>query len=216
MSTRSRLSKELILETALRLVDDGGLTSLSMRRLGAELGVDPMAVYWHFANKRALVKALTEFVFQQWPEPDSREPWQRRVTDWGTTYLELGRAHSNLVLAIVGDPELVAVAAIHANEVLYLALEDAGLSPDDLVKCATVVVDYVNGVLLGEASTVAQPGSSDPFQRELNSHSLDRFPAQRRNLRFGHDGGSNSFHFGLTVILSGIASLSLLEKPGPV
>ena len=48
---RVPLSRDLVLQTALRLADQGGLASLTMRKLGQELGVEAMAVYYHFANK---------------------------------------------------------------------------------------------------------------------------------------------------------------------
>ena len=56
---------ERVVETALALVDRDGLDRLSMRRLGAELGVDPMAVYHYIPNKAALLDGLTEAVMNE-------------------------------------------------------------------------------------------------------------------------------------------------------
>ncbi len=53
---------EKIVSMALALVDREGLKALSMRRLGTELGVDPMAVYYHIPNKQALLDAIVEAV----------------------------------------------------------------------------------------------------------------------------------------------------------
>ena len=47
------LTRERILDAALRLVDEQGMAALSMRRLAAELGVDPMALYHHLPGKAA-------------------------------------------------------------------------------------------------------------------------------------------------------------------
>ena len=47
---RQPLSRERIVDTALALVDAKGLAALSMRRLGAELGMDPMSVYYYVPN----------------------------------------------------------------------------------------------------------------------------------------------------------------------
>jgi AcrR family transcriptional regulator len=52
------LSVDSIVEFALRLIDREGLEALSMRRLGAELGVEAMALYHHFPNKQALIEAI--------------------------------------------------------------------------------------------------------------------------------------------------------------
>src|SRR5271157_1026364 len=48
------LTREKIVKAAVRIVDRDGLAALSMRRLGAALGVDPMAIYYHLPNKAAL------------------------------------------------------------------------------------------------------------------------------------------------------------------
>ena len=55
---REPLTRERVLTAALEIVDREGLARLSMRRLGAELGVDPMAVYYHIPNKAALLDAM--------------------------------------------------------------------------------------------------------------------------------------------------------------
>ena len=51
---RTRLSKEVVVECGLALADAEGLEALTIRRLATELGVTPMALYWHFRNKEEL------------------------------------------------------------------------------------------------------------------------------------------------------------------
>lgn len=62
MSTTSRahLSEDLILDAAMRIADARGLDALTMRTLGAELGVDPTAAYRYFRTKDALVMAVID------------------------------------------------------------------------------------------------------------------------------------------------------------
>ena len=56
------LSADRIVELAIRHADAGGLEHVSMRRLAGELSVTPMALYWHFANRDALLEAMAEQV----------------------------------------------------------------------------------------------------------------------------------------------------------
>ncbi len=56
------LSRDLVLETAVSLVDHEGLGALSMRRLGQELGVEAMSLYHHVANKEALLDGMVDAV----------------------------------------------------------------------------------------------------------------------------------------------------------
>jgi AcrR family transcriptional regulator len=57
------LSREKILKVALRVVDEERMDALSMRRLGAELGVNPMSIYHHLPDKAAVIAGLVELVF---------------------------------------------------------------------------------------------------------------------------------------------------------
>ncbi|KJY42782.1 tetracycline repressor protein class H [Streptomyces sp. NRRL B-1568] len=59
---RAGLSRAQILDTALLMADRDGAASLSMRRLGAELGVEAMTLYHYLPNKDALLDGLVERV----------------------------------------------------------------------------------------------------------------------------------------------------------
>ena len=59
------LSRDLVLETAIAMVDHEGLGALSMRRLGQELGVEAMSLYHHVANKEALLDGMVDAVVEE-------------------------------------------------------------------------------------------------------------------------------------------------------
>jgi TetR/AcrR family transcriptional regulator, tetracycline repressor protein len=203
------LTRERILAAALRLIDEAGLEALSMRRLGGELGVDPMAVYHHIPNKDALLRALVQQVFSEMAVPPPSGTWKERVRQWVEAYRGVALAHPNLVLRIVADPGAVAVAAVQANESLYAALEAAGLPPRAVVGAADLLVDYVNGLVLAEASgAVHDPASAAAFRAELDAQPADRVAVQRRLLAAAEEaGGRDSFEFALDVILAGLDTL---------
>jgi TetR/AcrR family tetracycline transcriptional repressor len=206
---REPLTRERIVSAALRLIDDIGLDRLSMRRLGAELGVDPMAVYHHVPNKDALLEAVVHHVFSAMPPPPSDGPWPDRVRRWAETYRSVAEAHPNLVLRIVSDPAAVAVAAVLANEALYAALDAAGLSPGEVVRAADLIVDYVNGFTLGQVAMTQASAvdAHEAFHAALDAQPADAIPVQRRLLGEPDTGaGRDSFRFGLDVILAGLAA----------
>jgi AcrR family transcriptional regulator len=174
------LTRQRILDAALRLIDADGLESLSMRRLGAELGVDPMAIYYHLPGKDAVIQAVVAHVFANMPRPPSIGAWDARARGWARTYRALAAAHPNLVLRIVGDPAAVEVASEHSGAALHAALEASGLAPRHAARVAGVLVDYINGFVLAEAA-----GASADFAESL------------------HD----SFEFGLDVILAGASQI---------
>jgi len=102
---RRKLTRELLVATALDIADRNGLEALSMRRLGAELGVDPMAAYRYLSNKKELVNLVVEAVLQDADiEPDPDLPWQDQ-------YRALVRSHRRACLA--HTPAVARLAASH-------------------------------------------------------------------------------------------------------
>src|SRR5258707_3850099 len=80
---RVPLTRELVVGTALRLADQGGLESLSMRKLGQELGVEAMALYYHFANKDEIVDGIVDLVFGEIALPASGADWKSGMRERG-------------------------------------------------------------------------------------------------------------------------------------
>lgn len=205
---REPLTDDRIHEAALQLIDEAGLHALSMRRLGTELGVDPMAVYRHIPGKDDLLRGLVKRVFAEMPVPADKGPWAHRVRQWAQAYRSVAQAHPNLVLRIVTEPGVVAIAAVQANETLYRALELSGLRPTDVVRAADIIVDFVNGSVLAEVTDDSRAEATVAFRAELDARPDGEVAAQRRVLKNGHRGEArDSFDFGLDVILAGLEPL---------
>src|SRR5271157_529553 len=73
---RVPLTRDLVLQTAFRLADQGGLESLSMRKLGQELGVEAMAMYYYFANREQIIDGIVDLVFAEIDLPSSDGYWK--------------------------------------------------------------------------------------------------------------------------------------------
>jgi AcrR family transcriptional regulator len=185
--------------------------ALSMRRLGAELGVNPMSIYHHVPGKDAIISGLVELVFSgmQVRFPDDSH-WQARVRAWAEAYRDLVRSHPNLVLEIVSSAAAVTEAVLLVNEPLYAALDEAGLPPAEVMQAADSVVDFVHGFALAEGT---QPPERPFNRRELlerfEAGAADGLPATSRvfralrseELRYDFDRG---FEVGLGILLKGI------------
>src|SRR5918999_1643071 len=88
------LTRERVVSTALSVVDEEGLEAMSMRRLAKELGVDPMAIYHHLPNKRALLSGMIEKAFSEMRVPEGAEnwDWRGRGGGWGPALRGVGGA----------------------------------------------------------------------------------------------------------------------------
>jgi TetR/AcrR family tetracycline transcriptional repressor len=67
--TRSKLDRDAVVDTALRVADGEGLEAVTIRRLAQELSVTPMALYWHFKDKEGLLAAVAD---RMWDETAAR------------------------------------------------------------------------------------------------------------------------------------------------
>jgi AcrR family transcriptional regulator len=93
-----RLNRDRVLAAALELVDRDGLSALSMRRLGAELGVEAMALYRYAPSKDALLDGLVEALYVELEERLAAEPG-RGALAWRAELHRIARATYDVCLA---------------------------------------------------------------------------------------------------------------------
>ena len=74
-ASRPSLSRDVVADRALEIADAEGLDAVTIRRLATELGVTPMALYWHFRTKEDLLAGLADRVLDGLEVPP-------RSTDW--------------------------------------------------------------------------------------------------------------------------------------
>lgn len=74
-----RYRREDVVDRALRVLDDHGLADLTMRRLGAELGVQPSALYHHFPSKQVLLAAVADEILARGARPLPDDVWEERA-----------------------------------------------------------------------------------------------------------------------------------------
>jgi AcrR family transcriptional regulator len=205
------LTRQRILTAALRLVDEGGVEAFSMRRLAADLGVDPMAIYHHLPGKRAVLAGLVGLVCAELRLPaPGVGAWPERVRAVARAYRGLVLAHPNLARHLIADAEAATVAALEVNEALFEALAAAGLPAPAIVRAADLVVDYIHGFALAEAAgPVGQTSVWPELVARLDELPHERFPALRRvlgGLR-EDDRRADPFEAGLDIILAGIVAV---------
>jgi TetR/AcrR family transcriptional regulator, tetracycline repressor protein len=162
----TRLTKDAVVDRALELADSQGLETLTIRKLAAELGVTPMALYWHFRSKDELLGGLVERV---WGEIDTNvdpaAPWPAQLRGMMKSLLAVLRAHpaaSKLLLAFDKQTK----AAMRPTEVTLEVLRGAGFDPEHAAGIARFAL--WTGLML----VMSEPGN------DLLS-SEDRVEAQR-------------------------------------
>jgi len=126
---RARLTKQAVVDRALALGDAEGLEALTIRRLATELGVTPMALYWHFRNKEELLEGLADQIWSELEtEVDTAAPWYLQLRGLLESLLRVLRAHpcaSQLIL----HGEKQSNAALVAIETALQVLRRGGFDP---------------------------------------------------------------------------------------
>src|SRR4028118_111153 len=79
-SNRVTLTPQAVVEGALALADAEGLEAVTIRRLAKELGVTPMALYWHFRSKDELLEGVAARIFEEIDlSVDASAPWPEQL-----------------------------------------------------------------------------------------------------------------------------------------
>jgi AcrR family transcriptional regulator len=201
----SPLKREQIVATALALVDSGGLKSLSMRRLGAELGVDPMAVYYHIPNKEALLDAIVEAVMAEidLSADRSADSPEERVIRAARAYRDVLLAHAHALPIVLARGPATA-AALRPVELLTGILRDAGLPPADAFSGMNTIAAAVRGFV----GMIASGGGKAPIPEEIEA--LDRslpageFPHLREAIPYACEFADRGFDFGIRALAQGL------------
>ncbi|MEV7477799.1 TetR/AcrR family transcriptional regulator C-terminal domain-containing protein [Streptomyces halstedii] len=199
------LSRDAILEAAVRLVDRQGLAALSMRQLGAELGVEAMALYHHIPNKSALLDGMVERVVAEASPPDfDGSSWSEGLRDYARSLLRALEAHPDLVPLFMSRPAMTP-RNLRAMEAMLGALCAAGFEP----RRALDVVYSLTGFVLGHVAVQRQieeagPGGGADSAARLSGVPADVHPLLSRAARDDRPSGTASrFDFALDALLAG-------------
>jgi AcrR family transcriptional regulator len=212
---RTPLSREAIVDAALRVVDREGADALSMRRVAEELGTGPASLYWHVSSKDELINLLVDRVIGE-VEPPGTDParWQEEFREWMLRAREVFRRHPGVGGLTLGrvpvGPNLIRVA-----EATLALLRGAGI-PDRIAAFAPdLLAQYLGASLYEEGLGFPSPTGEDLPPEQIvqmirdyfASMPADRFPNVHATLDELFSGGPDQrFELGLEIIMRGFAS----------
>jgi len=199
------LRREQIVATALDLVDRDGLKALSMRRLGAELGVDPMAVYYYLPNKQALLDAIVEAVMSgiDLSVDHAGEPPEQRILRAAHAYRDAMLAHVNALPIVLAHGPATA-AALRPVELLIGILRDAGLPPAEALSGMNVIAAAVRGFAGMIASGGTKAPSPDQIKELARCLPTGEFPHLREAMPHADEYSDRGFDFGIRALARGL------------
>ncbi|MET0236067.1 MAG: TetR/AcrR family transcriptional regulator C-terminal domain-containing protein [Kibdelosporangium sp.] len=149
VTNRPGLTRQILIEAGLRLLDEVGLDGLTVRRLAAEFDVKSPALYWHFRTKQELLDGMAEAIVTApgMGPPRPGEPWQDWLFRRAHGYRDSLMAHRDgariVVQSSTRSPE-----TIKAFEVELAAMVDRGFTPVSAMRTISAITFYVHGFVL--------------------------------------------------------------------
>jgi AcrR family transcriptional regulator len=145
---RKRLTRARVLEAAVALADEIGLEAFSMRGLAQRLGVVPMALYKHFANKDELLDGMVDIVFDEMQFPAAGEDWRSALRQRAITAREALKRHS-WAIGLMESRHPGPANLRHHNATMG-CLREAGFSFEMAIHAYSVQDAYIYGFALQE------------------------------------------------------------------
>ena len=204
---RAPLSRELVLDTAVKLVDRGGLESLSMRKLGQELGVEAMALYYHFANKDEVIDGMVDLVFSEIDLPVGGADWKTAMRRRAFSLRDVLLRH-RWALGLMESRRKPGPANLRHHDAVIGSLLSAGLDMPTIAHAYSLLDSYIYGFALFAMNLPFDPSeeAAELGRITLRAFPVDAYPnlvAYVSAMRPGYNYG-DEFEYGLDLILDGL------------
>lgn len=208
--SRGPLTRERIASEAVALLDEGGLESLSMRKLGARLSVEAMSLYNHVRNKDDLLDAIHGHLLDQMTaELAARPPvsgWDNAARSMTMAFLEMLKRHPNAI-SLFASRSAIARGSLALVDSSIGLLLSAGFTPKDGIQAFQTLFAFTIGHAVfhyGRRSEASYASPEEyarlPHLAQLGSPT-DRLP-------------DDEFAFGLDLILTGLRQHLLTARIG--
>ncbi|QRO01912.1 TetR/AcrR family transcriptional regulator C-terminal domain-containing protein [Archangium violaceum] len=205
-----RLDRELVVRTALRLLNEVGLEGLTLRRIASELKVQAPALYWHFKNKQELLDEMATTMLRDligaMGSPEAGQSW----VEWMTG---MARGLRRMMLGYRDGAKVFSGTRL-TDSSLYASLDftlrklvDAGFPLRDAVSGYATVYSYTIGFTIEEQAVHPAPGERDALYDQARR--AERIDGQQHPLALAageelFTGFDDRFERGLRLILAGL------------
>jgi AcrR family transcriptional regulator len=209
-----RVTRALILQTALTIIERDGMASLSMRRLSDALGRDPAVLYRHVPNKAAVLDGVAEIILEQLAVDTTDPDWAGQLRTISHQFRQLAIARPNVLPLLVTRPLATPLglrppgSLRHLEDILTLLIS-AGFTGEDALHIYRVLFAYLHGHLLTELQEIIErPEETDHVLRlGLHRLAITEFPNVRSlaSALACYD-GEGELNRGLDLLLPGLES----------
>jgi AcrR family transcriptional regulator len=206
---RLPLSRERVLRAAIAIADAAGIEALTIRSLAQELGVKPMAIYYHVANKSEILDGIVDLVFAEIERPAPDGDWLSELVRRAKSARRVLSRH-HWAIGLMESRRSPGPATLRHHDAVLGTLRRAGFSVEMTAHAYALLDSYVYGFALQEAALPFQgtDTAADVTEPIMQRFRTDQYPhlvemATEYILQPGYDFGEE-FEFGLNVILEAL------------
>ncbi len=202
---RGRLSRERVLRAAVALADQSGIESLTMRRLGHELGVEAMSLYNHVANKDDILDGIVDLVLSDIDVPPTGTDWKTAMRQRSISAHEVLLAHPWAAMLIMSRFNIGPGMTRYLDATLG-RLREGGFSITGALDAWNTLDSHLYGFTLQELNL--------PFEveetQQVSADVVGQLPAEEYPhvveviTEIMQSGREEDFEFGLELILDGL------------
>lgn len=202
----AKLTRERVLDAAMRIADGEGLEALTMRRLADELGAGAMSVYHHVPNKDGIVDGILERVVGEM-EPPTGPHWKAALRAASVSAHEALGRHPWAAAALLGG-ERASPARLRHMDAILGCLRGAGFSDVETDLAYHVLDSHIMGFSLWLAGISAGLRRLGPVSNAYELFDASELPHLAEHidvhLREDRTAQPSPFAYGLDLILDGL------------
>ena len=204
---RIPLSRDRILDAALNLADSSGVETVTMRRLGEELGFEAMSLYRHVANKNDLLDGMLDLVLAEWQLPDGKGDWREAIRASAlSVHGALCRHRWAAQLLMTGAH--IRPARLRYMEHLLGRLGEAGFDDETTYHVYHLLDGYIFGFSLWEIAYSTIPLDAEAVSSLMQTIPWDEYAHltthRDQHMSDGPHREVSAFEVGLDLILDGL------------
>jgi AcrR family transcriptional regulator len=208
--TREPLTRERVIDAALRVMDDEGLEAVSMRRIAREVGVEAMSLYHHVEDKEDLLDGICERVMADFEFPEQGDDWAENCRRGARSWRRLLKKHPNVMRLFAEERGPVrSIDSMRPTEFALRLLRSTGLSDRDAAQAFHAFGGYIQGFVMMENGSIA--GGADP--EHVKAHAAlaavlpDEFEAMQAVAPYFLECDTDEqFEFGLDLLIRGLGA----------
>jgi AcrR family transcriptional regulator len=209
MQRREPLTRERVLDAALRLADEGGLEALSMRKLGQTLGVEAMALYYHFANKDKVLDGMVDLVFTEVELPVIGADWRTAMRRRAQSLRDVLARH-RWAIGMMESRVNPGAASLRHHDAVIGCLRAGGFDMALTAHAYSALDSYIYGFALTKMNLPFDETSdiAGVAQEMLEPFPVDEYPhlvefITDHAMQPGYD-YADEFEYGLDLLLDGL------------